>query len=117
MPGLVVNSEHQTIVHANRLITFSLLWLAVAWGVVGYRPAAGAQPSLGGGQTVITNAAMVRNLKPGEAARQLPVQLRGVVTYVFDRRSCFVQDQSAGIFVGNGEEFPDLSVGDVVMVQ
>ncbi|MFO1513956.1 MAG: hypothetical protein U1F83_13735 [Verrucomicrobiota bacterium] len=47
----------------------------------------------------------------------MPVRITGVVTYVFDRRACFVQDRSAGIFVGNGEEFPDLSIGDVVVVE
>jgi len=103
--------------HAHRRIGFPWIWLATALVVVAFGPWAGAQSNSVESLKVITNAASVRSLKPAEAARQLPVRLQGVVTYVFDRRACFVQDQTAGIFVGNGEEFPDLSIGDVVVVQ
>lgn len=65
----------------------------------------------------LTTAAEVRRLSPGEAGRQLPVRMEAVVTYTFDRRSCFVQDSSAGIFVGNGSEFPELEVGQWVTVR
>lgn len=70
-----------------------------------------AQPS------VLTNAAAVRNLTPEQAAHRLPVQLRGIVTFVFNPRSCFVQDDSAGIFIGNGVEAPVLAAGDLVLVE
>jgi PAS domain S-box-containing protein len=72
-------------------------------------------------QTPITNASIIRSMAPEQAARRLPVRFQGVVTYVFDPRSnprsCFVQDQFAGIFVGNGVEVPAISAGDVVLVE
>src|SRR5262245_52798465 len=66
---------------------------------------------------VLTNAASVRELTPEEADRKYPVRLSGVVTFYFDTRSCFVQDESAGIYVGNGSEFPAVKVGDVVTIE
>lgn len=65
----------------------------------------------------LTNAAAVRDLPVEQAARKLPVRLRGVATYVFDGRSCFVQDESAGIFVGNGVQISPLEVGDIVLLE
>ena len=65
---------------------------------------------------LLTNAAAVRSLTPGESARHLPVRLRGVITYYFDPRACFIQDQSAGIFVGNGSKGPLLAPGDLVIL-
>ncbi len=64
----------------------------------------------------ITNAAAVRRLPVEEAARRLPVRLQGVATYVFDARSCFIQDETAGIFVGNGAELLEVTVGALVEV-
>jgi PAS domain S-box-containing protein len=43
--------------------------------------------------------------------------LQGVVTFIFNPRSFFLQDQSAGIYVGNGIEAPSLSPGDSVLVE
>jgi PAS domain S-box-containing protein len=117
MHRLVVNSRQQSIMHVLRISVLPLVYLTAALALVGAEQAVKGQTNSGPSQTVITNVATVRSLKPVVAAEQLPVRLTGVVTYVFDRRSCFVQDQSAGIFVGNGEEFPDLSIGDVVTVQ
>lgn len=66
---------------------------------------------------LITNVAAVRNLAPTDSAKRLPVRLHAVVTYLFDARAFFVQDQSAGIFVGNGSETPSLSSGDFVTLE
>ena len=66
---------------------------------------------------IITEVSAVRSLTPEQAARRLPVRLHGVVTYVFDPRSCFIQDQTAGIYVGNGTEAPSLSVGFTVRIK
>jgi PAS domain S-box-containing protein len=84
--------------------------------------AAAAQAAAGGDpadalQPTITNAAAVRSLPTDQAARGLPVRLGGVVTYVFDARACFVQDASAGIFIGNGVETPGLTAGDLVEIE
>jgi PAS domain S-box-containing protein len=66
---------------------------------------------------LITNVAEIRRLTPEASAKQLPVRLTGVITYFFDERACFVQDQTAGIFVGNGSAGPHLSPGDFVTVE
>jgi PAS domain S-box-containing protein len=65
----------------------------------------------------LTNVSDIRNLKPEEAARRLPVRLQGVVTHIFDRHACFIQDHTAGIYTGNGVDFPDLTPGDVVLIE
>ncbi len=65
----------------------------------------------------ITNAATVRSLTPEEAERRLPVRLQGVVTFIFNPRSCFIQDQTAGIFVGDGIDVPPLVAGDIVLLE
>lgn len=50
--------------------------------------------------STITNAAAIRQLSQSEAARQFPIQIRGVVTFYDPSwNSLFVQDRSAGIFV------------------
>lgn len=70
----------------------------------------------------LTEAAAVRALSPAEAAEELPVKLRGVVTY-FDpvRRFAFLQDATAGIFFYPGalaEPNPlALSVGELVEIE
>lgn len=66
--------------------------------------------------SILTNAAMVRDLSTEVAEQRLPVRLRGVVTFSFDTNSCFVQDATAGIYVGNGQSFTALTVGDVIVV-
>lgn len=65
----------------------------------------------------LTRAMEVRDLSVEEASRRLPVRLQGVATYVFDGRSCFVQDESAGIFVGNGAVISPLEVGDIIRLE
>lgn len=82
-------------------------------------PAASADPPAAGTgvQPVLTNAAAVRELPPERAELRLPVRLSGVVTFGFDSYSCFVQDETAGIYVGNGERFAALTAGDVVVVE
>jgi PAS domain S-box-containing protein len=59
----------------------------------------------------------VRELTPNQAETKLPVRLCGVVTFVFDSRSFFVQDTSAGIYVGDGVESPLLASGDIVVLE
>jgi PAS domain S-box-containing protein len=79
-----------------------------------------AEVAGGTGQVVqgpFTNASAVRGLTPELAARRLPVRLQGIVTFSFNPRSCFVQDRSAGIYVGNGVEGPPLGAGDIVVVE
>src|SRR5271170_327267 len=65
----------------------------------------------------ITNAAAIRSLEPEVAARRLPVRLQGIVTFIFNPNSCFVQDQTAGIYVGNGIEVGALEAGDIVSLE
>ena len=86
--------------------------------VIGSRvvPAAEA-PGDTGGQKPLTSVATIRGLAPEEASKHLPVQVRGIVTFVFNPRSWFIQDPFAGIYVGNGVEAPPLSVGDIVSLE
>ncbi len=67
--------------------------------------------------SALTNAATVRGLTPEQAAGGLPVRLQGVVTFIFDPRSCFLQDETAGIYVGHGVEVPAMSAGDIVLLE
>ncbi len=102
----------------NRVLGLLLAWLI---SVVNFTVFAQADESFtnatAGQQFAITNASALRNLSPEEAAKQLPVRLHGVATYVFDTHACFIQDDSAGIFVGNGAELPVLNPGDIVEVE
>src|SRR5580765_7452536 len=66
---------------------------------------------------VLTNASAVRELMPNEAGRALPVRLKGVVTFFFSPSSFFVQDESAGIYVGSKTNGPSLKPGDLVLVE
>ena len=93
---------------------FPLVWLAIFCGCTSI-PTPAAEESLS--QGVLTNAAAVRSLTPEQAAKGLPVQLQGVVTFVFNTASCFVQDSSAVIYVGSGAELGQLSAGDIVVLE
>ncbi len=101
--------------HVIGLLLVSLI--SVLSSPVFVRAAESSTAAIAGQQSVITNASAVRSLLPGEAAKGLPVRLHAVATYVFDTHSCFVQDESAGIFVGNGAELPVFSPGDIVEVE
>lgn len=84
-------------------------WLPLSPAVVAALSLAGyGRSDLGETQQVekvppITEAAAVRALLAEEAAKELPVRLRGVVTF-FDpvRRYAFLQDATAGIFFWPG---------------
>ena len=100
-----------------RLAAWHGAWLA-AWVSSFLLAWADVEPAFGlGVPLVLTNAAAVRSLTPEESARHLPVRLRGVITYYFDPRACFIQDPSAGIFVGNGSTGPRLAPGDLVALE
>jgi diguanylate cyclase (GGDEF)-like protein len=84
-----------------RRVFVPLFALAVAWCLV-----AGAQlkPGPHGAPPIISTARAVHNLPPEDAARDLPVHLRAVVTYYdpyIDARhaAIFVHDASGGVFV------------------
>jgi PAS domain S-box-containing protein len=96
---------------------WGLLVAAMLAGVA--RPAEPAEVSAPAADlpSLLTNAASVRELSPDLANRRLPVRLRGVVTFSFNTDSCFVQDETAGIYVGNGRQFTTVAVGDVVVVE
>lgn len=94
-------------------VLLRLTWVLVVVGSVSLSGAE-SEPKPSG---IITNAAYVRSLSPEGAAQRLPVRIEGVVTFSFNPRSCFVQDESAGIYVGNGVEAPALSAGDLVRVE
>jgi PAS domain S-box-containing protein len=97
--------------HVTVLLGLTTVLLMIGAGGV-FGAEAGARAA-----EIITKAADVRGLNPEQAAQRLPVQVEGVVTFTFNPRSCFVQDESAGIYVGNGVESPPLRVGDWVRVE
>ena len=67
--------------------------------------------------TELRTVASVRSLTVEQAQRQLPVHLRGVVTF-FDENlySRFIQDESAGIYLQYSSNTPALVPGQVVEV-
>ncbi len=99
----------------SRVLVLLLLMVCCAFGAE--PPVQRAEPRENQDAGAVTNAAMVRSLSPEQASRRLPVHLQGVITYVFDRRAFFIQDQTAGIFVGNGVQGPPLALGDLVSVE
>src|SRR6267142_448562 len=101
--------------HVIGLLLVSLI--SVLGSPVSVRAAESSTGVIAGPQSVITNASAVRSLLPEEAAKRLPVRLHAVATYVFDTHSFVVQDESAGIFVGNGAELPVFAPGAIVEVE
>jgi len=83
-----------------RRVLVPLVALAIAWLPAGAQP----KPVSQGTQSVMFTARGVHNLSPEDAARDLPVHLRAVVTYYdpyIDARhgAIFVHDASGGVFV------------------
>ncbi len=66
----------------------------------------------------LRTAEQIRRLTPEQAALHFPVKLRGVVT-VFDQRlfSRFLQDDTAGIYIGDNTNLPPLTSGQVVEIK
>lgn len=66
----------------------------------------------------LRTAAEIRRLTPQQAAQRLPVRLRGVVTFydgaLFSR---FVQDETAGIYLGDSPNTPALQPGQLVEIE
>lgn len=58
----------------------------------------------------------VHLLSPVEAARQLPVRIRGVVTFHNQNRNCFVQDETDGVYVRRPLSSPPLKPGQLVEI-
>jgi PAS domain S-box-containing protein len=49
---------------------------------------------------VLTQVSQIRQLRRDQASQQIPVRLRGVITYADPGwRNCFIQDQSGGVYV------------------
>jgi len=74
--------------------------------------------SPGNAAEVLTTAGQVRNLTPDQAAAQVPVKLRGVVTFSDEALySRFIQDDTAGIYLLEMTNSPVLSSGQLVEVE
>ena len=90
-------------------IKLSVLWLVLLCAVTSQA----AEP--------LRHAAEVLALSPGAAREGRPVELRGVVTYVKPGGyvDLVIQDETAGIFVGNTGKLPplDLKPGMVLEVK
>ncbi len=71
-----------------------------------------------GATTPIRTIKALRDLGPSDAAKSLPVKVRGVVTYYDARfRGFFVQDRTAGIYVDAERQDLDLTLGQDVTVE
>lgn len=91
------------------MLAAGLLW---AWATVALHA---QSPSTG---PVFTNAAQVRQLSEEDAARELPVRLRGVVTFFRENLfSRFLQDQTAGIYLAQAAGEPSLRPGQLVEIE
>lgn len=80
--------------------------------------AAQSNVSAEGPGPVLTDANSIRCLSATEAARNLPVKIRGVVTFsdeiLFSR---FVQDETAGIYFGELTNLPPLVAGQLIEIE
>lgn len=75
----------------KHLLCFSTVWLAINFAMV----CRAATESL-----VVTQAVQLRNLSVSEASKEIPVRLRGVVTFHDSTRAAtFIHDGSDGTFV------------------
>jgi hypothetical protein len=88
----------------------------VAWALL---VAGGGVPG-GAPPPALTEVREIRRLSADEAARALPVRLKGIVTYYHflpEWNPLFVQDGTGGIYVELGAADPHLDPGDVVEVE
>ena len=92
------------------------LTCCLAAAAVALRGAPGLESLDGPGGQVLTNAAQLRTIPAIEAARQLPVKLRGVVTAVTPR-AIFLQDATGGTFINIVNDNPEAGPGDVLEVE
>jgi two-component system, cell cycle sensor histidine kinase and response regulator CckA len=77
------------------------LWAAVVSGTASLEPR-------------FTTAKQVRELKPEEASRALPVKLRGVITFYHPERNLlFLQDETSGVYI-YAPARADVKAGDLV---
>ncbi len=66
----------------------------------------------------LRTVAQVRNLTPKEAQGHLPVRLKATVTFWENElHSRFVQDDTAGIYIGQMTDLPELMPGQIVEVE
>ena len=93
----------------------NLLLGAFLWGLITTFSAHSAEPV--SSTQPLTNAAAVRDLTPPAAEQKLPVRFNAVVTFAFSSESFFVQDESAGIYIGAKPGGPSLSPGDLVSLE
>lgn len=114
--GVKLRGVYGPVFDRQRRVTGHQLWVPAAEHVVP-RPAPPAAPSTGELPPVLTRVADILSLTPADAARNVPVRLRAVVTY-YDEEWCmlFVQDSTAGIYVQcRSHEFP-VAIGQLVEV-
>jgi len=66
---------------------------------------------------LLTNVAEIKRLTSQDAARGLPVRLRGVVTFHNRHKDCFLQSDGEGIFVERQTQSSVLRAGDYVEIE
>src|ERR1700728_3167256 len=90
------------------------VWLFVFFGFPTFCAKAGDSPPL----EELHTAEQIRRLTPEQAALHYPVKLRGVVTF-FDQSlfSRFLQDDTAGIYIGDNTNLPPLVSGQLLEIK
>jgi hypothetical protein len=67
---------------------------------------------------IFTDANSIRALSAAEAARNLPVKIRGVVTFADEALfSRFIQDETAGIYFGEMTNLPPFVAGQLLEIE
>ena len=77
-----------------------------------------AQPAAQSPAVTLTQTGQIRALSPAEAARNLPVRLKGVITYYNPAvPDIFLQDDAGGLYAELAKPVPGLALGDLVMME
>ncbi len=107
-PGILIEAVGQLSVRDREIILAD-----AAFQRIGYPP---AKPI--SGEPSYTTLDSVRKLVPEQARLGLPVRTRGVITYYDTNwQVCFVQDQTAGLYVNLDGHPLDIAQGDKVELE
>src|SRR3954470_20399537 len=86
-----ISTHNRLLMQMKAASSLTCLTLLFAWIAQAAPPA--SSPAVAPDPAELTTAAAVRQLTPEQAAKKLPVRIRGVITYLSaNPQICFVQD-------------------------
>jgi signal transduction histidine kinase len=98
-----ISSHNCSLTQMKAASSFTCLTLLFAWIAQAAPPA--TLPAVPPDSAELTTAAAVRQLAPEQAAKKLPVRIRGVVTYLSGvPQIIFVQDATGGVCIAGPRE-------------